>query len=84
MALNMQIFHQRRQQATRKTIHVQQRNEENATHIYLEEEKIFERQVNTIIIPTSIYRNKHKHNTNSRSKKNRECLVQLYEAFIPN
>jgi hypothetical protein len=23
------------------------------------------------------------HNTNSRSKKNRECLVQLYEAIIP-
>jgi hypothetical protein len=83
MALNTQVFHQRRRQATKKSMHVQQRNEENATHIYLEEEKIFERQVKTIIIPISIYRNKRKHNTNSRSKKNRECLVQLYEAIIP-
>ncbi len=40
-------------------------------------------QVKTIIIPISIYKNKHKHYTNSRSKKNRECLVQLYEAIIP-
>ncbi len=55
----------------------------NATHIYLDEEKIFEQQVNTIIIAISIYRNKHKQNTNSRSKKNRECLMQLYEAIIP-
>jgi hypothetical protein len=83
MALNMQIFHQLRKQATRKTMHVQQQNEDNATHIYLEKEKIFEQQVKTIIIPISIYRNKHKHNTNSRCKKNRECLVQLYEAIIP-
>jgi hypothetical protein len=50
MALNMQIFHQRRKQATRKPMHVQHQNEENATHIYLEE------QVKTIIIPTSIYK----------------------------
>ncbi len=64
-------------------MHVQQQNEDNATHIYLEKEKIFEQQVKTIIIPISIYRNKHKHNTNSRCKKNRECLVQLYEAIIP-
>ncbi len=61
-------------------MHVQQQNEENATHMYLEKEKIFEQQVKTIIIPISIYRNKHKHNTNSRCKKNRERLVQFYEA----
>jgi hypothetical protein len=83
MALNMQIFHQLRKQATREIMSVQQRNEENATHIYLEKEKIFKQQVKTIIIPTSIYKNKHMHNTNSRSKKNRGCLVQLYEAIIP-
>ncbi len=62
-------------------MHVQQQNEDNATHIYLEKEKIFDQQVKTIIIPISIYRNEHKLNTNSRCKKNRECLVQLYEAI---
>jgi hypothetical protein len=64
-------------------MHEQQQNEDNAIHIYLEKEKIFEQQVKTIIIPISIYRNEHKHNTNSRRKKNKECLVQIYGAIIP-
>ena len=83
MARNMQIFHQRRKQATRIKIHVQQQNKEKRHTPILKGREIQPNQVTAIINLISTSTNKHMHNTNSRSKKNRECLVQLYEAIIP-
>ncbi len=40
-------------------------------------------QVKAFIILISTSTNNNMHKTNSRSKKNRECLRQLYEAIIP-
>jgi hypothetical protein len=80
MALNMQIVHPLKNKQPEKQCEIQQQNEGNVTHPYLEKKEIFEQQVKTIIIPISTYRNKQTHNTKSRCKKNRGCLVQLYEA----
>ena len=83
MALNTQVLHPLKSKQPGKQCEVQKQNEGNITHLYLEKKGIFEQQVKTVIIPIPTYRNKQTHNTNSRSKKNRGCLVQLYEAIIP-
>ncbi len=57
---------------------------ENATRLHSQKIEEQTNQVTTIVIPISTYKNKRIHNTNSRSKKNRGCLVQLYEAIITN
>ena len=62
---------------------IQQQNKEKRHTPILKGEEIQPNQVKAIIILISTSTNKHMHNTNSRSKKNRECLVQLYEAIIP-
>ncbi len=77
MALNMQNSIDSNKQ-TKK----QQQKEENATRLHSENKEEPTNQVKVILIPISTYKNKHIHNTNSRSKKNRGCLVQLYEAII--
>ena len=82
MALNTQIFHPHKSKQPEKRCKKQQQNEEYATRLHSENKEEPTNQVKTIVIPISIYKNKHKRNTNSRSKKNRECLVQLYEAII--
>jgi hypothetical protein len=58
-------------------------NKEKRHTPILKGKEIQPKQVKAIIILISTSTNKHMHNTNSRSKKNRECLVQLYEAIIP-
>jgi hypothetical protein len=76
-------FIQSKESNQEKQCEVQKQNEGNITHLYLKKKRIFEQQVKTVIIPIPTYRNKQTHKTNSRSKKNRGCLVQLYEAIIP-
>jgi cell envelope opacity-associated protein A len=83
MARNMQIFHQLREQATRRTIQDTTTKERKTPHAYTQRKEVQPNQVKTIIILISTYRSKHKHNAKSRGKKNRECLRQLYEAIIP-
>ncbi len=62
---------------------IQQQNKEKRHTPILKGKEIQPKQVKAIIILISTSTNKHMHHTNSRSKKNRECLVQLYEAIIP-
>jgi hypothetical protein len=54
----------------------------NTTRLHSENKEEPSNQVTAIVIPILTYKNKHIHNPNSRSKKNRGCLVQLYEAII--
>jgi hypothetical protein len=56
----------------------------NATRLHSQKIEEPTHQVTNIVIPISTYKNKRIHNTNSRSKKNRGCLMQLYEAIITN
>jgi hypothetical protein len=58
------------------------KKKKNAASLY-SEKKVQPNKVKTIIILISTYKNRHKHNAKSRSKKNWECLRQLYEAIIP-
>jgi hypothetical protein len=62
---------------------IQQQNKEKRHTPVLKGKEIQPNQVKAIIILISTSTNKHMHNTNLRCKKNRECLVQLYEAIIP-
>jgi hypothetical protein len=82
MARNMQIFHQLENKQPGKRYKIQQQNKEKRHTPILKGKEIQPNQVKAIIILISTSTNKHMHNTNSRSKKNRECLVQLYEAII--
>jgi hypothetical protein len=66
-----------------KRYKIQQQNKEKRHTPILKGKEIQPNQVKAIIILISTSTNKHMHNTNARSKKNRECLVQLYEAIIP-
>jgi hypothetical protein len=82
MALNMQNSIDSEKIATRKTTQETTTNKENTTHLRSENKEEPTNHDKAILIPISTYTNKHIHNTNSRSKKNRGCLVQLYEAII--
>ncbi len=82
MALNMQNSIDSENSNQENKPRNKQQNEENATRLHLENKEEPTNQVTAIVIPISTYKNKHIHNTNSRSKKNRGCLVQLYEAII--
>jgi hypothetical protein len=82
MVLNTQIFHPHKSKQPEKQCEVQQQNEENVTRLYSANKEEPTNQVKAMLIPISTYKNKHIHNANSCSKKNRGCLVQLYEAII--
>jgi hypothetical protein len=82
MALNMQNSIDSKNSNQEKQTKKQHQKEENATRLHSENKGEPTIPVTAIVIPISTYKNKHIHNTNSRSKKNRGCLVQLYEAII--
>jgi hypothetical protein len=83
MALNMQNSINSENKQPERRYKIQQQNEEKRHTLILKEKEIQPNQVKAIIILISTSTNEHMHNTNSRSKKNRECLRQLYEAIIP-
>ena len=82
MALNMQNSIDSEKSNQENKPRNKQQNEENATRLHSEKIEEPTNQVKAIVIPISTYKNKNIHNTNSRSKKNRGCLVRLYEAII--
>jgi hypothetical protein len=83
MALNMQNFIDSENRQPENNTRYNNNMKENATRLYSEKKEIYNNQVKAFIIPISTYRNKNMHKTRTRCKKNRECLVQLYEAIIP-
>jgi hypothetical protein len=83
MALNLQIFHQLEHKPPGKRYEIQRQNNEKRHTLILKGKEIQPNQVKAFIILISTSTNNHMHKTNSRSKKNRECLRQLYEAIIP-
>jgi hypothetical protein len=83
MALNTQIFHPHKNKPPGKRYEIQRQNNEKRHTLILKGKEVQPNQVKAFIILISTSTNNHMHKTNSRSKKNRECLRQLYEAIIP-
>jgi cellobiose phosphorylase len=83
MALNTQIFHPHKNKPPEKRYEIQRQNNEKRHTLILIGKESQPNQVKAFIILISTSTNNHKHNAKSRSKKNRECLRQLYGAIIP-
>jgi hypothetical protein len=82
MAPNTPILHPHKSKQPEKNNARYNSKMKKTSHAYTRQQRNQTIQVKAIVIPISTYKNKHMQNTNSRSKENRGCLVQLYEAII--